>query len=81
MESIIEGLKRWQVAIDNLEEVTQVAAFALKSSECVAPTPALLIKALVSARQDDNWGALVGFLPRIYPMNLLKDKAISTGIV
>jgi len=66
LERVIKGLKQWQQGIDALEQVTE------KSSQASsALTPALLLKALATVEQTSNWGALEGFLPRIYPMNLV----------
>ncbi len=68
LQRILDGLKRWQEAIETLETVTpQIAAF--KTPE-VTPTPAVLIKALTTAMQEESWQALESLLPQIYPMNL-----------
>jgi tetratricopeptide (TPR) repeat protein len=66
LERVIKGLKQWQKGVDALERVTE------KSTQAgSALTPALLLQALATVEQTNNWGALDGFLPRIYPMNLV----------
>ncbi|MEK8016816.1 MAG: hypothetical protein VSS75_008105 [Candidatus Parabeggiatoa sp.] len=68
LQRIIEGLKQWQEAIEALETATpQIAAF--KTPE-VTPTPAVLVKALTTAMQEESWQPLESLLPQIYPMNL-----------
>ncbi|MDM8557622.1 tetratricopeptide repeat protein [Candidatus Parabeggiatoa sp. HSG14] len=70
LQSIIDGLNHWQAMIDELKKVTENAAIISQEEE-TALLPALLLKVLVTAQQDDSWQVLETLLPRIYPMNLL----------
>jgi len=66
LDRIIKGLRQWQQGIDALVQVTEKSIQASS-----ALTPALLLQALATAQEVNNWGALDGFLRRIYPMNLV----------
>lgn len=70
LKDIIGGLEKWQQAFEELQGV--VTNMPLESQDTNAPTPALLLEAIKKAQDAGNWQALAGFLPRIYPMNLVK---------
>lgn len=71
LQHIIQNLKHWQPAIEELQKVMQEEAF----QSTAAPTPLSLLAALATVQQDNDWQALSEFLPLMYPMNLLSTGA------
>jgi tetratricopeptide (TPR) repeat protein len=70
LQRLTDGLTSWQQALDNLQGV--VPEIKLEDTSPI-PTPTLLLNALITVRQEDNWQALEAFLPAVYLMNLLND--------
>jgi tetratricopeptide (TPR) repeat protein len=71
LQTLIDGLTRWQTAVDALQKITQESISSDTDDDTKLPTPVSLQKALQAAQQSDNWQAVEEWLPRIYPMNLI----------